>query len=260
MKLKIFYDKNVYENAAYYYDESKKEREKMAGVKEAIEQTEKELKKTAAKEKGNTVKIKRERQWFEKFHHTVTTSGKMMIGGRNAQQNDFLYSKHFEADDLFFHADIQGGAATILKGGAREDTDEKDRFETAQFAACFSNAWKNANAAVDVYAAKKEQVTKNMSGGFIPSGAFGIIGERIWFKNTKLELKIGLNKDDGKIFLIPSASEKTLESALLLIPSLSGKDKGALAKSLAKRFGLHIDELLELLPNGKSKTKEIVRQ
>ena len=40
----------------------------------------------------------------------------------------------------------------------------------------------------------------------------------------------------------------------MLVPSLAGKDKGALAKSLAKRFGVHPDDLLELLPNGRSKS------
>jgi hypothetical protein len=46
------------------------------------------------------------------------------------------------------------------------------------------------------------------------------------------------------------------QNPLALAPSKSGKDKGALAKSLAKRFACHPDELLELLPNGKSKTLE----
>jgi hypothetical protein len=36
----------------------------------------------------------------------------------------------------------------------------------------------------------------------------------------------------------------------------AGKEKGALAKSLAKRYGAHPDELLEILPNGRTKTQE----
>jgi hypothetical protein len=43
---------------------------------------------------------------------------------------------------------------------------------------------------------------------------------------------------------------------LILIPSNSGKEKGQLAKSLAKRFSKHPDDFLELLPNGKTKTIE----
>jgi hypothetical protein len=176
-----------------------------------------------------------------------------MIGGRSAQQNDQLVSKHMEDSDLFFHADIQGGAVIVLKGGA--DAGEDDLVEAAQMAACYSNAWKNGNAAVDVYCVKKSQLSKNVSGGFVPSGAFAILGERRWFRSMRLSLRIGIGPD-SKIRLVPELSKALLASQLLLVPTQAGKEKGALAKSLAKRYSVHPDELLELLPNGRSKTVE----
>jgi len=248
MLLKLFYEKSVHENAAYYYELAKESRQKAAGLEDAIKQTEKEI-GNAKKGKKKEVRVKREKEWYEKFHHAFSSGGKLMIGGRNAQQNDLVVSKYMEDNDLFFHADIQGGAAVVLKDGSSASEDELK--EAAQFAASFSKAWVNGNAAVDVYAVKKEQLSKHATGGYIPAGAFAIKGERKWFRGTRLALRIGLEKT---IRIVPDISKTTLGNELVLVPAEGGKEKGSLAKSLAKRFSVHPDELLERLPNGKSRT------
>lgn len=251
MKLTLLYDKSVHANAARYYELAKEGREKAAGLETAIKETEKELDK-AKKGKKKDVRVKREKEWYEKFHFAFTGSGKLMLGGRNAQQNDLLFAKHMDDDDLFFHADIQGASAVILKGGAGAVKEELA--EAAQFAASFSKAWINGNAGVDVYAVRKSQLSKHAAGGFIPSGAFAISGERSWFRDTKLALRLGMK--DGKPALVADLSPAKLERALVLVPSQAGKEKGALVRSLAKRYNVHPDELLELLPNGKTTTME----
>jgi predicted ribosome quality control (RQC) complex YloA/Tae2 family protein len=262
--MKFFWNKSVHENAAHYYQLAKDSKEKIAGLEKAIEETKKEIEEAKKPEKKD-VKIKKQKQWFEKFHFGYTSGGLLMIGGRSAQQNDQIYAKYIEEHDLFFHADIQGGAAVILKCGTRtgpdsEIVDESELKEAAQFAACFSNAWKNGNAAVDVYCVKKNQLSKHATGGFIPSGAFAITGERKWFKDTKLSLRIGMGEIEGggtaELEIVPEISKRKIQNTLKLVPSLAGKDKGALAKSLAKRFGVHPDIIQEMLPNGKTKTME----
>ena len=254
MKVKVFLGKSVQENAAHYYELAKEARKKREGLLQAIEQTKKEIAQAEKEqaEKKEIVKIKREKKWFEKFHWFTTTNGKLAVGGRNAQQNDQLFAKHMDDADLFFHADIQGGSAIILKDGINAAEDEM--VETAQFAASFSNAWKNANASVNVYCVKKEQLSKHSHGGFIPTGAFAITGERTWFNNTRLGLRIGTNPESKQIEIIPQISKRLLDQQLSLLPSRTGKEKGALTKGLAKSYNLHPDELLEILPNGKSKT------
>ena len=249
MKLKLFFNKTVHDNAARYYNLAKQCKEKIAGLQKAIEETKKEMQQ-AQKEKKKEVRVKRERRWYEKFHHTFTGNKRLMIGGRSAQQNDQVVARHMEDNDLFFHADIQGASAVILKDGA--DADEAEMAEAAQFAACFSKAWVNANAAVDVYAVKKEQLSKAAPGGYIPTGAFAIKGKRRWFRGTKLALRLGLR--EKKVEMVPEVSKTVLTEQLTLLPSKRGKEKGPLAKSLAKRFGVHPDELLEILPTGRTKT------
>lgn len=271
MKIRLGVNKSVHENAAAYYVESKEAKEKMKGVEKAIEETKKEMVKAgkdaaaADKKSAEQTKIARKREWHEKFHYFFTSSGKLVIGGRNAEQNDLIYNKYFEEGDLFFHADIQGASACILKnesfleGGLRNSYDlilknsagtkENELKEVAQFAACYSNAWKNGNAAVDVYAVGKGQVAKHAQGGFIPRGGFAILGERIWFRKTELKLKIGLN--DGIAVVLPGCSVRKLEKELLLVPG--SEEKGVVVKKLAKLLTVHPDDLQNLLPAGLGK-------
>ncbi|MDD5340372.1 MAG: NFACT RNA binding domain-containing protein [Candidatus ainarchaeum sp.] len=257
MKLTLFYDRPLHDSAAYYYELAKESRGKAAGLVKAIEETEKELGK-AKKAKKKAARVKREKEWYGKFHFAFTSGGRLMLGGRNAQQNDLLFAKHMDDADLFFHADIQGASAVILKGGAElpakaGEAGRQELAEAAQFAASFSKAWLNGNASVDVYAVRKGQVSKHAAGGFVPTGAFAISGERTWFRGTKLALRMGTGEKG--LAIIPEVSPVKLQNPLVLVPSRAGKDKGALAKSLAKRYGAHPDELLEILPNGRTKTQ-----
>jgi len=250
MKVKLKLSKSLQENVSDYYEEAKETKKKIAGVEKAIEETKKEMKKKEKKEKKQ-VKVKREKKWYEKFHWFYTSGGRLAIGGKNAQQNDIVVSRYMEKDDLFFHADIQGGSAVVLKDGV--NASEEEMVETAQFAGGFSNAWKNANAAVDVYAVKKEQLSKHAQGGYIPTGAFAIKGERQWFRNTRIAYKVGIGEKGLEI--IPEFSKKNFEKNVLILPSKSGNEKGKIAKSIAKKLGVSPDDLLEILPAGRSKLK-----
>ena len=254
MRIKLYINKSVQENAAMYYEQAKEIRQKREGLVKAIEETKKEIKQAEKKQKQEAerkiVKIKREKKWFEKFHWFSTSSERLAVGGRSAQQNDLLFAKHMKENDLFFHADIQGGSAIILKDGI--NASEQELLECAQFAASFSNAWKNANAYVDVYTVKKEQVSKHAHGGYIATGAFAITGKFTWFRSTKLGLKIGLGKENFPV-ITPSICKKEIKNTVSLAPSRSGKEKGAIAKILAKQFNCHPDDLLEILPNGRTK-------
>ena len=250
MKLKLFTKKSVHENAAYYYELAKDAKKKIKGTEKAIEETKKEMKKAKKKKtEEKKVRVKKEKKWFEKFHWFYTSEGKLAIGGKNAQQNDIVYKKHMEDNDLFFHADIQGASAIILKDGI--NATEEEMHEAAQFAASFSNAWKNGNASVDVYAVKKDQLSKHATGGFIPVGAFAIKGKRIWFRNTRLGLKIG--RSEHGLEIIPERSARKLKNEIYLATLKSGKEKGEIARFIAKKFSVDVTEILELTPSGKSK-------
>lgn len=269
MRIKLDYTKDVNGNAAWYYEQAKEAKKKREGLEKAIEETKKEMEKAKKDQvkqqeaKKSGIKVKREKKWFEKFHWFFTSQGKQIVGGKNAQENDLVVARHMDNADLFFHADIQGASAIILKDGKNATQEEKE--EAAQFAACFSNAWKNGNASVDVYAVEKQQLAKHATGGYIPTGAFAIKGERQWFRETKLALKIGkgeTGKIDGRaigdeaiVEILPMKSQRKLKDEVVLVPAQSGKEKGEMAKILAKRYSVNVDELLSILPSGRMKIK-----
>lgn len=257
MKIRLNLNKSLHENIAIYYEKIKEIRKKMEGLEAAISDTKKEMENESREEerKKSGVKTAKEKKWFEKFHWFYTSGGKLAIGGKDAKQNDFVFGKHMNEEDLFFHADIQGGTAVILKDGINAGDDEKK--ECSQFAASFSNAWKNGNAAVDVYCVKKSQLSKHATGGFIPVGGFAITGEREWFRGTRLGLKTGIGENGLEI--LPDISKREMKNQILLFPAAAGKEKGQIAKAIAKKLGVHPDELLQVLPSGSTKTADFAR-
>ncbi|MBS3069838.1 DUF814 domain-containing protein [Candidatus Micrarchaeota archaeon] len=252
--MKIRYDvrKNPFENAASYFEEAKKMRRKIGGMEKAMRKTQEEMEelesKEAAQAKTMQPRIKREKKPHEKFRYFFTSSGLLAIGGRDAKQNDAIVARHMEEEDLFFHADIQGGSVVVLKGG--EKASAQDGREAAQFAACYSNAWKNKNAAVDAYCVKPVQISKYAQGGYVGKGGYAIEGERLWFRGTALELVIGLD-GQGNAAVQPALCKKRLENEALLV---SGEmEKGKAAAQLAKMLSARVDEILQVLPSGEFK-------
>jgi hypothetical protein len=247
MRIRLRIGKGVHENAAAYYEEAKEAREKKKGVEKAILETKTEMERAkkeqeaAERKRAEETKVARKKAWHEKFHFFLTSGGRLVVGGRSADQNDFLYKNHFEEKDLLFHADIQGGSACILKDGI--GAQEGELLEAAQFAASFSNAWKNGNAAVDVYCVGRGQVSKHATGGFIAKGAFAITGERRWFRETELKVKAGM--EEGVAILLPARCTRKLEKEIFLIPGTH--EKGEMVRKLSKMLGAHPDDVQNIL-------------
>ncbi|HLC37852.1 MAG TPA: NFACT RNA binding domain-containing protein [Candidatus Norongarragalinales archaeon] len=186
MKIALDVRKSALENARALFEEAKKFRRKKEGAEKAIEETKRKIATKAGEERQEKGKasFKIKRKWFHEFRFFHTTNGFLCVGGKNAKQNDLLVANNLKENDLFFHADVHGASAVILKEGTKAK--EKDLKEAAQFAACYSNAWKLQSGVADVYCVSKSQVSKYSSGEFVGKGAFLISGERKWFKNVEL--------------------------------------------------------------------------
>ncbi len=193
-------------------------------------------------------KIRKEKKWFEKFHWFYTSFGNLCIGGKDASQNDLIFKKYMEDDDLFFHADITGGSVVILKKGVNSVLEERN--EAAQFAASFSRAWKMKYASIDVYSLKKEQLSKYSQGQFVGKGGIAMEGQREWFRNTPLKLRIGF-QENGEIEIIPFCSKKQLKNEKILTPGNDKKESAA--KKLSNLLKIHTDDIAQILPSGELK-------
>ncbi|MFH1294353.1 MAG: NFACT RNA binding domain-containing protein, partial [Candidatus Aenigmatarchaeota archaeon] len=201
--VEIDFRKSVEQNASDYYDEMKKAKKKLAGVKEAMKQFEEKkqvLKEEPAKERKQLLPTpKRRKKWYEKFHWFLSSDGYLIIGGKDAKQNDLIYSKHMEPDDFVFHADIQGASLVVAKGQDGKKPSEIAIKEASEFSAAHSKAWSKGLTKVDVFCVGPGQVSKSPpSGASLPHGSFMISGQRLWFHDVELKLAIGVIIDEYK--------------------------------------------------------------
>lgn len=194
--------KSIPDNATEKYEKAKKKKRKSKGARKAAKETQKEIKKVKSKGKESfevketpQKKIRKKEKWYDKYRWFISSNNLLVIGGRNASQNEEIVKKHMQEGDLFFHTQIEGGSATVVKAEGKEIPQETKE-EAAKFAATNSEAWKNYYSA-DVYQVKPHQVTKNPeSGEYVEKGSFVIRGKRKYYRNVKLEYSVGLEIDE----------------------------------------------------------------
>jgi hypothetical protein len=177
---------SVRENIGRIHDEIKKFKKKRDGARAALARPLPAHPEKRERPAGG------KRRWFHRFRWFETSDGTLVIGGRDAGQNEELVRKYLGGGDTFVHADVHGAPVVIVRGA----TERMD--EVAQFAASYSGAWKSGHAAADVYAAGPGQVSKTPpSGEYLSTGGFTVRGERTWFRDVPLAVTIGLADGDS---------------------------------------------------------------
>ncbi len=257
MEIEIDLSKSAQQNANEYFQKAKKAKRKAEGAKQSIAELEKRLAHAKEKlEKESSEKQIRQivkREWYEKFHWFFASNGMLAIGGRDAEQNEIINSRYFENNDLFFHADVYGADVVILKNGKVAERAVKE--EAAQFAACHSSAWKRGLSSADVYALKKEQVSKSKSGGSLGVGSFAMQGEREWFKNMSLELVAFVKRDEKnnseRFCVVPSDTFRRTHATTGIRIKPGAIKKSDAAKKISKKLGYSdLDYIMQQLPAG----------
>ena len=241
MKIKLDNRKSLNEIAAEYYERAKKIKAKMERLEKKIKEMEN---KTSEKREENR-QMKRKKKWYEEYRWSWTCNKKKLILiGKNAKQNDRLYSTRLEDKDIAFHSDIKGGSLVILKNGI--DADEEEIKEAAQLTVVFSNAWAKGFSNYDCYWVEKNQISKHSNAGYIGKGGFAIFGKRNWVKGLRLAFKIGL--DEEGYVAISSERCDYLKKAITLVPGKESKERTV--KRLSKKLNAKEEEIRGLLPSG----------
>ncbi|MBA2846918.1 putative ribosome quality control (RQC) complex YloA/Tae2 family protein [Methanococcus maripaludis] len=263
--------KNAFENADIVYQKSKKFKNKVQGVIEALKISEKKLAELKEKEKLDSEvfkekeeKIKKKERkvlkWYEKLKWTVI-GGYLIVAGKDATTNEMLIKRYVEKNDIVFHTLMEGAPFTIIRTeGSEEIPDENIMFEVAKFAASHSRAWKLGIGSADVYWVRPDQISKTAeSGEYLKKGAFVIRGKRNFIRSAALELGIGIINYDGKLRLTTapeSVAKENFEKCILLKP---GKlKKSDLVKELLKEFSdfeVDDEDILRALPPGETEIK-----
>lgn len=254
LNLTLDYTKNIDANASDIYQKSKDIGDKSKRAEDALKESIAELgKKQKGFDKAKALalnKVQPTKQfWFERYKWFITSSGKLVIAGRDAHTNDNVVKKHMKEKDIFVHADVHGAPSVILKDGLTATPEELR--EACTFALTQSKSWVAAlmeGAAFWVY---PDQVSKTPNPGeFVPRGAFIVRGKRNYEHHLKMELGIGEISYEGarKIMCGPPELFEHCERYMILNPGRgkSGRKSGELAKD----FQVPEEEISRILPPG----------
>ncbi|MDB2225702.1 ribosome rescue protein RqcH [Halorubrum ezzemoulense] len=302
VRVEVDASEGVEVNADRLYREAKRVEEKKEGAMAAIESTREELEavkerkaeweeQQAADDGGeeegddedddeayetdwlshSSIPIRSPDDWFERFRWFRTSTGYLVIGGRNADQNEELVKKYMGKHDRFFHTQAHGGPVTILKAsGPSESADpvdfsEETLREAAQFAVSYSSDWKDGRGAGDAYMVDPDQVSKTPeSGEYIEKGSFVIRGDRTYFEDVPCRIAVGVQCEPvtRAIGGPPSAVVDRAAAHLTFEPGMYAQNDAAMMayRNLKERFAdqsfvrkvASADQLQEFLPPGGS--------
>jgi predicted ribosome quality control (RQC) complex YloA/Tae2 family protein len=219
----------------------------------------------------SSIPIRSPDDWFERFRWFRTSTGYLVIGGRNADQNEELVKKYMGKHDRFFHTQAHGGPVTLLKAaGPSEsadpvDFDEETLREAAQFAVSYSSDWKDGRGAGDAYMVEPDQVSKTPeSGEYIEKGSFVIRGDRTYFEDVPCRIAVGVQCEPvtRAIGGPPSAIVDRAATSVTFEPGMYAQNDAAMMayRTLKERFAdqsfvrkvASADRLQEFLPSGGS--------
>ncbi|MEM4216631.1 MAG: ribosome rescue protein RqcH [Candidatus Methanomethylicaceae archaeon] len=247
------------ENANRYFSSSKDATRKLAGLIKAIEETEKkiqEIKQGLLKLTQPVTLKSMKKEWYERFRWTISSQGFLIIGGKDATQNEILVKKHMEPKDIFAHSDMPGGSVVIVKSRG-EEVPNGTKEEAVAFAVVYSRAWRAGLGAADGYWVMADQVTKTPPAGeYLGKGAFMIYGERNYVRNVPLTIFLGVQiKNESFKVLVGNESfiKKTCASYVKLVPGdLSGSALIRKIKSLLiQRADPILSQLINAIPDGE---------
>ncbi|KAL6714648.1 hypothetical protein ACLMJK_008073 [Lecanora helva] len=189
-------------NARQYYDQKKsaavKEQKTLQSSEKALKNTEKkvnaDLKKGLRQEK-EVMRPQRKAFWFEKFLYFISSEGYLVIGGKDAPQNEILYKRYLKKGDVYIHADLHGAASVIIKnksGIINSPIPPSTLSQAGTLAVATSSAW-DSKAGMSAWWVNADQVSKmSSSGELLTAGTFTIRGQKNFLPPAQLLLGFGL--------------------------------------------------------------------
>ncbi|MEM3833640.1 MAG: ribosome rescue protein RqcH [Thermoprotei archaeon] len=197
--------------------------------------------------------------WYESFHYFRSSDGFLVVGGKDASQNESLIKRRMESNDIVVHADIHGSPFVLIKG-MRENISQKTIEEAGQFVVSFSRAWSLKLSSADAYWVYPEQVSKKApSGTYLRPGSFMIYGQRNYIRNIPLKLAVTLFFDEGwaKFYVSPIDPVKMFTDMFVEITP-GGISREDAAKQIIKFFYEIKRNGLKMAPNRKNLISELI--
>ena len=204
-----------------------------------MEKTKKSPKKQAKKKQVKKLETPKqiEKEFYEKYRWFMTSSRKMVIGGKNAEQNEEIIKELLSSGKNYvvMHTKLPGSPFAIIQS---ENPNETDLQETAIFTACFSQRWKEKKKKVIIDIFKADQIYKTKA---MKKGTFGV---KTPIKHKTVEMKLYLTTQKSRLRAVP-------KDTISICPGKTSKEK--LSEQIAIKLDIPHDEVLQALPTGGSK-------
>lgn len=187
---------SAWANSTEYFDEKKtaanKEERTLQASTRALKSHEKKVAedlKKGLKQEKEVLRPVRKQQWFEKYIYFVSSDGHLVLGGKDAQQNEIIYRRYLRKGDVYVHADLKGAVPMIIKN--KPDTPDapippSTLSQAGHLTVCTSEAW-DSKAVMSAWWVRSDQVSKTgQTGEFLPAGMFNIKGKKEFLPPAQL--------------------------------------------------------------------------
>ncbi|KAL3894747.1 MAG: hypothetical protein SGCHY_005096 [Lobulomycetales sp.] len=213
---------SAYANTSRLYQDKKvaivKQEKTIIASSKAVSGIEKKIKDKLEKQTAAAVSltgISRTRKvfWWEKYLWFISSENFLVVGGKDASQNEILVKRYLSKGDVYVHTDIQGSTSIIVKNLATENDksfhDSSGIFpptvgegacpippntllEAGTMSICLSKAW-DSKIVTSAYWVYPDQVSKKgPSEHDLPTGTFMIRGKKNWLPPVNLVYGFGL--------------------------------------------------------------------
>jgi predicted ribosome quality control (RQC) complex YloA/Tae2 family protein len=183
-------------NSTEYFDQKKtaasKEDRTLQASTRALKSHEKKVTedlKKGLKQEKEILRPVRKQQWFEKFIYFISSDGYLVLGGKDAQQNEIIYRRFLRKGDVYVHADLKGAMPMIIKN--KPDTPDapippSTLSQAGNLCICTSDAW-DSKAVMSAWWVRSDQVSKTgQTGEFLPAGMFNVKGKKEFLPPAQL--------------------------------------------------------------------------
>uniref|UniRef100_W8C4S2 Nuclear export mediator factor NEMF n=1 Tax=Ceratitis capitata TaxID=7213 RepID=W8C4S2_CERCA len=188
---------SAWANARKFYDlkryAAKKEQKTIDASQKALKSAERKTQQTLKEVRIiSTISKARKVYWFEKFYWFISSENYLVIGGRDAQQNELIVKRYMRATDIYVHAEIQGASSVVIRNPAGGEVPPKTLLEAGTMAISYSVAW-DAKVVTNAYWVRSDQVTKTApSGEYLGTGSFMIRGKKNFLPSCHLIMGLSL--------------------------------------------------------------------
>jgi len=188
---------------------------------------------------------------YTRYRWFFTSSGKLVVGGKSALQNDDLLKKlkHEKNDFVVMHTAEPGSPFAVILAPKKNVT-KSDKEEAAVFTGSFSRAWRAGKKKVEIHIFSLSQVFKLRS---MKAGTWGV-KPPITKKVVTLELV--LTKQESRLRAVPRRTVKKKGRLLTITPGTMPKREMLPKLHIEIDESLSEEEILSSLPTGGSSLRK----